>query len=348
MFFVKIEGSKFDLLSKLATRSGVDVELLARLALLKGLRLLEIGDANTTHTSVSSGEPLARQRQEQLNALIINHWETKSDWDIGRLMTPNISGINVRYQRLELGLKKTKERIRNRGIKDTIDREEFERMVTHDGYTMTEYLELKNLSFTRQRLEQIANELGVKHSPKDRAPNWIFMRKARKLGNLNLSDSKWLAEQLSKAPSLQSLAAKLGIDEYNLHFFIRRYNLTHPNIRKYGVMTVDLTCAECGTEFKRLKRWVDKRLKRSKEENPKFFCSTSCSGKHNKARFEQRRLEGVVLKKRGKSAKTDSKNIFIRENYLGMSDQEMAEELGLALRTIQSKCRALRLKRSRT
>lgn len=192
---------------------------------------------------------------------------------------------------------------------------------------MTEYLRLKNFHCSRQRIEQVAVELGLKHSPQDRAPEWEFMRKARKLGNLDFANREWLAERLSKAISIASLAAELGVDEENLYFFIRGFKLTHPLIRKYGTMTVDLVCAQCGGGFKRLKRWVDQAHKRATGKVPEFFCSTSCVGKRN-WRKEPERYK-----------------LFIRENWQDMSDAQMAEELGLAQKTVAQKRQAIGLKR---
>lgn len=229
-----------------------------------------------------------QQRREQLEALIREHWQTKSDADIGRLMDPVASRMIVRARRLALGLKNPRGK-RTGIIREMIEPTEFERMVIHEGYTMAEYIRFKNIHCSRERLRQVAEDLGLKHSPEDRAPEWLLVRKARGLGNLNLADREWLAERLSKAPSVASLAAELEVSEHSLYFFIRHFKLTHPSIRKYGTMTVELVCAKCDTKFTRLKRHVDREVKRVNGKEPEFFCSASCGGQFNHERSERRK-----------------------------------------------------------
>jgi len=121
---------------------------------------------------------------------------------------------------------------REKEIREKIKPKEFERMLVHDGYTMAEYVRLKHLNCTRQRLEQVAIELGLKHSPGDRSPEWKMRRRARKLGNHNLLNRKWMMTKLSQAVSLDSLAATLKISHYDLTLFMREHDLVYSSVRR--------------------------------------------------------------------------------------------------------------------
>lgn len=67
----------------------------------------------------------------------------------------------------------------SKSIRQKIDPDEFERMVTRDGYSMAEYAKLKNLGCTAERLRQVANSMGLKHSPHNRTHKWRIARKKR-------------------------------------------------------------------------------------------------------------------------------------------------------------------------
>lgn len=327
MFF-KLEGRKLELLRKLAAEKGVSLKGAAQLVFVEGVRLLASTDAGTAKLLT-----VTQLKALRLEALIREHWETKLDGEIGCLAEPHVSSAVVRYHRLRLGLGKAGKvsgQTRSRALREGIDGEEFERMITHDGYTMVDYLRLKNFRCTRQRLEQVVNQMELKHTPLDRAPEWALKRRARQLGNPNLAEKEWLAERLSETVSIASLAAELGVSEYNLFFFIRRFGLTHPQFRKRGVVTVDLVCAQCGQKFKRLQRYINLATKNAKNANGRpitFYCNTSCSGT---SRRKEMRKEHAS---------------FIHENWREMSDQKMAETLVLSARTVRDKRTALGLKR---
>jgi hypothetical protein len=269
--------------------------------------------------------------QKRLNALIKKHWKRMSDTEIGRLVEPHVSRGTVVTHRLALGLKRPRGSGRRSAIRKAINCKEFERMVLCEGYTMTEYLQLKKLHCSRERLRQIVEELGLKHSPEDRAPQWELQRRARKVGNLNLANREWLAKRLARSLGLAALAAQLGVDEENLTFFVRKFGLTHPSFRKHGVETVDLVCTQCGKGFKRLRRWVDQRTKSTNGKAAEFFCCQSCSGLYNRKRRQQRaRRQGT----------------FIRKNWRVMSDSRMGKVLKVSAKTVGGKRYQLKLHRS--
>ncbi len=285
MFIHKFGDKELALLSRLAEEKGMDVDRLARLVFSKGFRLVRSSYPNIEDSNPSSWE----EEQQKRSSLIREHWQTKSDVEIGKLLDPPLGRSGVHRLRLQLGLKRKRGTPIKKECRGIIDREEFERMITQEGYTMREYFREKNISWSTQRMGQLAEELGVRHAPQDRTFEWKLWRKARHLGNINLAKREWLEEQLLQAVSLQFLAASIGIDEYSLHFFVRSFGLTHPSIRKYGVMTVDLVCKKCGTPFPRLKRWVDRRIKNANGRELEFFCSNSCSGQYNKERAAERK-----------------------------------------------------------
>lgn len=193
---------------------------------------------------------------------------------------------------LALGVKKSRAGKQRIAVQESIDPQEFERMVTREGYTMAEYLRFKKLPCSREYLRQIAQELGLKHSLEDRALEWKLVRRAREIGNPNFANREWLTERIAASVSMTRLAAEIGVDERHLYFFARAFRLTHPSFRKHGVETVTLVCAQCGTEFKRLKRWFNAALRRSPKQS-KFFCSSSCVCR----RIRERRRRTEELKR---------------------------------------------------
>lgn len=112
---------------------------------------------------------------DQLDELIRKNWETMDDYAIGRLIDPHVQGYVVAGRRYSLELYKRPPS--RRSIARTINRDEFERRLLLEGYTMTDLA--KEHHCTKTRLTQVANELGVKHSPECRAPEWYVARKAR-------------------------------------------------------------------------------------------------------------------------------------------------------------------------
>lgn len=233
--------------------------------------------------------PVESSRHQRLDELIRKHRQTKNDAEIGRLMNPPMARMSVQRRRLRLGLHKERGKGRTNFLRQKIDPKEFEHLVIHEGYTMSEYIRLKNLYCSRERLRQIVEEMGLKHSPCERAPEWILIRKARMVDNLNLANREWLAEKVAGADSMAMLAAELAIAEVDLFFFIRSFGLTHPSFRKHGTETETLVCVACGKTFERLKRWTKKRREKAQNgEMLKFFCSTSCNGKYNRERWKER------------------------------------------------------------
>ena len=291
--------------------------------------------------------------QEHLDALIREHWETKDDAEIGRLMSPPLSRPSVFNRRCELGLKKVQGSTARKAVGEVVrvvvEPAEFERMVLREGYTMTEYLQHKDLKCTRERLRQIAEELGLKHSPRDRAPEWALIRLARKLGNINLANREWLGERVAAATSMVALASELRIQERDLFIFIRGFKFTHPSFRKHGAETVNLVCAKCGTKFTRLKKSVDWRKKQANGHALDFYCSALCAGKYDRiAARERRKKEKSPARLRLqqlKQEKIEREAAFIRDNWQSMSDTELADALGCSLYSVEDKRLALGFKR---
>ena len=294
-------------------------------------------------------------RQQRLDALIREHWQTKNDAEIGLMMNPALSRHTVYIRRLELGLKlKRGERaakVGGEGVRAAIDPQEFERMVLHEGFTMTEYLRYKKLTCSKERLRQVAEQLGLKHSPYDRVPEWKLVRLARRLGNLNLANRDWLIEKIAGATSVSAVAAELELAESDLYQFIRGFKLTHPTLRRHGAQTVNLVCAKCGTKFVRLKRWVDRRRKiaNGHAHELEFYCSVSCAGKYDRLALRKRREADMSPEtqrlRKLRLEKIEREAIFIRENWQTMSDAELAERLGCSRISVENKRRGLGFKR---
>jgi len=294
-----------------------------------------------------------RKKYEALDPLIREHWQTKDDWEIGRLLDPVVDGTTVRLRRYKLDLKRKKgeKSAAREGLRilDQIDGLEFERMVLREGYTMTDYLKFKDLRCSRERLRQVAEQLGLKHSPEDREPSWLLMRKARELGNFNLANREWLTEKIAQYQSMATLAAELKIREPGLYFFIRSFKLFHPSFRKHGAETVNLMCTKCGKGFVRLKRWVDKPMQKTNGRAQEFFCSQSCSGQWNRERTRKGIEESSAKQLAWNQARLEKKEryaAYIREHWQNQSDVQMALALNLSESFLTKKRLELGLRRA--
>lgn len=227
---------------------------------------------------------LRLERFVQLDGQIREHYLTKDDAEIGRMMNPSVPRTVVCARRLKLGLQRPRGGANRRGgVRDQIDAAELARMVNSEGYTMTEYLNLKGLHCSRERLRQIASELGVNTSDENRAPEWKIRRKARQLGKPRLCDKEWLTRELAAASSLADLEAKIELDDYSLRFFLKAHGLTHRWIRTKGRETAEIVCTNCEKRFKRSRRWL--KAIESREgglERHRFFCSFECVGQYRK------------------------------------------------------------------
>lgn len=270
---LQLKPKDIERLTKISEEKGAPVERLARLMFLKGLR--------------SYVNPTRHILLEEIHDYIRGHWKQETDEQIGTKF--GYSSSSIRLFRLRLGLKKkTREgKIDRSGV----DREKFEHMLTHEGYTLTDYAQLELSGCSREYVRQLAEEMGVKHSLSDRVPEWSLTRKARQLGNPNLANRDWLTERVAKAVSIASLAAELAINQHDLYFFVQRFGIVHPWKRRRLADAVELTCAHCAKKFLRLKSSVDRRKKISAEtgEPLEFFCSMRCTGKYNRERAKQRR-----------------------------------------------------------
>jgi hypothetical protein len=328
---IKVSEVAFKRLSKLAIQKNASHERLINLSFLLGLRVIEKTENPGTSERVEKGasnKVIWRTENKVsradyfkiLDELIKQHWNEKSDLEIGNMMDPKASEAVVAHRRrINLGIRRPKNGLKVSSLRSQINREEFETMVCHEGYTMVDYIKAKGFKCSRQRIEQIARMLGLKHSPEDRTPMWEILRRARLLGNLKLAEKEWLQEKVNGADSVQALAAELKIGDHDLFFFIRKLQISDERFRKHGVVTVELTCSydKCAKKFSRFKRHVDKAIKEAKGSPVKFYCTVRCAGLDNgKARIERM--------------------LFISENYKSMTDQEIAEKLGIPARTVEN------------
>lgn len=229
-------------------------------------------------------------KYKRLDTLIRKHYLAKNDGEIGLMMKPAVSRSTVFGRRLALNLLRPRGQKSNT-VREAVIPEEFERMVLREGYTMTEYLTYKGLRCGRERLRQVAVEMGLKHSPADRTREWEMHRLARRLGREELLNKEWLHDKLQSSDSVASLSGELKIESNFLFFFIRRHGLTHPQFRKHNVETVKLTCTKCNAEFERVKRWVDARMRKADGKPVEFFCGLECTGKFNAERKARRESE---------------------------------------------------------
>lgn len=327
---IKIHETAFKRLAKLASQKGISYERLINLSFLIGLRNIEKLSKSVKDDNEVPGDGKLIFRTDRrasrleyfklLDGLIRDNWQTKSDREIGQMMDPPASLAVVEHRRrINLGIRRPKGSFKINAVKNQIDPEEFESLVCHEGYTMVDYMKFKGFKCSRQRIEQIARELELKHSPEDRSPMWEILRRARVLGNLDLANKEWLQKKVTGADSIQALAAELKISSSDLFFFIRKLEVSDERFRKYGIVTVELTCAydECSKKFVRFKRHVDRATKNAKGGKIKFYCTVRCAGLDNgKARLERMK--------------------YISENFETMSDLELAEKLGIPARTVEN------------
>lgn len=184
MFTLNIEGKELTLLLKIDETSDMPLERLARLALFKGLRLLR-SKQHPTPWSSARIKPL-----KEVQTYIREHWLTQTDEEMAAVLGYSVFPIQKCRNKMCLtrpkgrpkgsNKKPVESEVRKRTpISQSIDRTEFEYMVTQGGYTMTDYAREKGLVCSRERLRQIAVELSIKHSPSDRTAEWFTARNIR-------------------------------------------------------------------------------------------------------------------------------------------------------------------------
>lgn len=251
--------------------------------------------------------------RSQNDELIASHWQQESDYKLARRLEVPITTI-IRRRR-KLGLHRRQGGFGKDGLITRLKEmgtATLEHMLTQDGYTMTDVVRVHNLHISRERMRQLLEKLGVKHSADDRLPEWTIMRMARQQENMNLANKEWLNEQLQHSSGISDLASQLAVDTQRLAKIIHFFKLTHPSFRKLGREVVDLECAGCGKDFKRLRRWVEQRKKQF--PNPleaTFFCKAGCGT-----------FEGGKYPVR----KKQERQTFVKEHW-PMSDEELAKAL---------------------
>lgn len=343
MLFLKILGMDLLRLTKLTGGNQALIDSLSLCVFREGLHTLEKNgfDVRTAMLPKPNSPMTAfQERSAELDDLIRAHYETSNDCEIGRMMSPPMLGSMVKERRLGLGLKKVAGAMNLSRINKLVDPIEFELMVNEEGYTMAEFLKFKGFTFTRERMRQIAEQMGLKHSPEDRTPAWKLVRRARKIGNVNLANREWLTEKVSAASSMTALAAELEITVYNMFVFIRAFGLTHPSFRKYGATAVTLECAWCGKPFPRLEESLTRVKKRKTGESNEYYCTPKCGAKGNRAQPKKPFSELTLkrLKKVGASRKKMCGQIkFICGNWEKMSDPQIAGILGIEVSSVTKK-----------
>lgn len=351
MLFLKILGMDLLRLTKLTGGKQTLIDSLSLYVFREGLRQLEQNGFNAgTAMLPKPNSPMTafQERSAELDDLIRAHYETSNDCEIGRMMSPPVFGSLVKERRLGLGLKKVVGAMNLSKINKLVDPIEFERMVNEEGYTMAEFLKFKGFTFTRERMRQIAEQMGLKHSPEDRTSAWKLVRRARKIGNVNLANREWLTAKVKAATSMAALAAELEISVYNIFVFIRAFGLTHPSFRKYGAIAVTLECAWCGKSFPRLEESLVRVKKRKTGRNNEYYCTPKCGAKGNRTQTKKPLSELTLkhLKKVGVSHKKMCGQIrFICENWEKMSDPQIAGMLGIEVSSATKKRLGLGLKK---
>lgn len=274
-------------LQRLADALGVPVKRVWPEVIRAGIdSLTSLGPAALT--VVASGASLADSatngvKHSKLDELIRAHHATKSDGDIGRLMEPAVSRTKVYSRRLALGIKKPTGSAapillsNAASIRDMVekDKEEFQQLINERGYSMAEYIRFKGWTASRERLRQVVDDLGLKHAPQDRGPDWCLWRRARLLGNLRLMDEVWLRAQIALCPSHAAAAAALKIPEGDMHLFAGRFKIV--SVTPRSAKTVTLVCNYCQKPFERLQYLVDQAKKRRKQQDSStaqllFYC----------------------------------------------------------------------------
>ncbi|TSC68589.1 MAG: hypothetical protein G01um101470_1167, partial [Parcubacteria group bacterium Gr01-1014_70] len=267
--------------------------------------------------NIHEGLSLRQQLKAQIEKVIKECWETETDRALALQL--GVSTFAIRRYRLDLGLKRRvspwsgrNERLIDR-IKQ-IGELVVEDLLIKEGYTSTEVIRLHDIRTSRERFRQVIMKLNIKHSPEERMmPEWLIHRYARQQGNMNLADKEWLNEQLQNSFGIAELAAQLSVAEFRLAKIIHLFGLTHPSFRKLGRDVVNLVCASCGKEFKRLRRWVKRKEKMF--PGSKFVCKSGCGNFRKQKKLK--RLE------------------YVKKHWPRLSDGELAKALGVGDATIK-------------
>lgn len=303
MIYIGVQGADLELLMQLASERHAQAERLARKAFRWGLKALSVSNKD--------GRCAQQEKLARLDERILREWESSNDADIGRDVQ-STSRDGVRHRRYALGLKRKIAGRRRSIVRERTVPSEFERMVLREGYTMTEYIRHKGLRCSRERVRQAAEELGLKHSPEDRSPEWYLFRKARGLGKIFLADREWFAAHIAQFESIAASAAAVNVSGADMLYFVQQFGLSHPALRKSDV-TVTLRCVVCKTNFVRLRGYVETRREKV-GHGATFVCSQACAGSR-RAELVQKRLEPVLS--------------CITEQWAVRSDEQMATDLGI-------------------
>jgi transcriptional regulator with XRE-family HTH domain len=178
---------------------------------------------------------------------------------------------------------------------------------------------------SREWIRQLAQKkAGIKSAPKERKPSWY----AQRMGRPELASKEWLCQELVKAGSVKGLARKLGIGLDTLKTQLARLNIDYRQLLADSSLSwVEVSCRWCGKKIRRPTRNFTVRKYRYS------FCNRYCLGK----------WLGTTSGFKPRVSEADRR--FIKHHWQEMTDEEMAEVLGLKKRTLAKTRRALGLLR---
>lgn len=204
-------------------------------------------------------------RNEIVEQFIRANWETMTDGEMGRELGRNRAYISLARNRLELRRKAGG--YSRRKILLPLSKNELEKALTEEGLTLEEYGRKPGIGVTRERIRQLADQIGVSQEKK---PSWY----ANRWGKPELGDKEWVEKELAAKGSVPAFAASLAISCAKIRRICSLHEITPP-VWRHSLFqgTVQLHCYHCSASFTVKKARVAALEKRG---HRRHFCGKKC------------------------------------------------------------------------
>lgn len=207
-------------------------------------------------------------KNEITEAFVRANWEKMTDGEMGRAF--GCIGAQISRIRHRLGLRRKTGGDKHKKIQIAITKEGLEKALTEEGLTLEEFAKKPRVSVSRERIRQIADNLGVKN---EKTPLWY----ANRLGKPELGNKEWLEKALAEKGSVSAVGNYLALRHgdvekikkiYAMHGIVLQKQ-ERPNFQG----TVELHCHHCTAAFtlnkSQMKQIEKKGIKR-------HFCGDKC------------------------------------------------------------------------
>ncbi|MDO8620102.1 MAG: hypothetical protein Q7R64_02010 [bacterium] len=210
-------------------------------------------------------------REAYASEFIRANWLQMTDGEMSlRLNLPSSSAKGISVIRQLIGLNRHKNAIRKvASLRSQLNPDELRKALTEDGQMLTEFAKDKGIVCSRERLRQMANELGVSTEASQRTVKWF----ASRWEVPHFGDKAVFEAELKETGSCFALAGKYG--KVNLSVAkVMSLRSKHGTPLPNGFTPIPLVCdnPECGKIFHRDSFWVGKVQTNGKKAEHVFCC----------------------------------------------------------------------------